>query len=185
VKIPLIVPITWLAVVLPLAAQSSPPTMYAESFRHGETRVVEDSFDLKLTPQDSSYHARIRDLHGDDRYVFTILPRMPLGDTQITSWQAKLTDLRHPIYENILLTSPQPPDDPNGSSKDALWRLEPGSFAAVPIRARRIIKVDGFYLVLQVKAFHFTPADSPYLDSMTVTVQFTNTDPRPPDASQK
>jgi hypothetical protein len=184
VKIRLLFP-TVLLVVLPLPAQSSPPVMYTESFRHGDTRVVEDSFDIKLTPHDPDYRARIKDLHGDDRYVFTILPRMPLGDTQITSWQARLTDLRHPIYDNLLLTSPQPPDDPNGNYKDALWRLEPGSFAAVPIRAMRIIKVDGFYLVLLVKAFHFTPPDSPYLDSMTVAVQFTNTDPRPLGASQK
>ena len=46
------------------------------------------------------------------------------------------------------------------------------------IERRRVIKVDGFYVVLQVKAYHFTPLDSPYLDSMTVAVEFRNTDPR-------
>jgi hypothetical protein len=184
VKISLLFPMILLA-VLPLAAQSSPPAMYAESFRHGETRVVEDSLDVKLSPQDAAYREHIKDSYGNDRYVLTILPRMPEGGTEITSWQARLTDLHHPIYSNILLTSPQPPDDPNGAYKDALWRLEPGSFATVPIGAKRIIKVDGFYLVLQVTAFHFTPPDSPYLDSMTVAVQFTNTDPRPPDAFRK
>lgn len=171
---------------MPLFAQSSPAApVYVESFRRGETHVVEDSLDVKLTPQDSAYRARIKDSYGNDRYVFTILPRMPEGDTEITSWQARLTDLHHPIYSNILLTSPQPSEDPKNAYKDALWRLEPGGFAAVPAGAKRIIKVDGFYVVLQVKAYHFTPPDSPYLDSMTVAVQFTNTDPRSPDASQK
>jgi len=35
---------------------------------------------------------------------------------------------------------------------------------------------------LQVKAYHFNPLDSPYLDSMTVEVQFTNSDPRGGDS---
>jgi hypothetical protein len=55
----------------------------------------------------------------------------------------------------------------------------------VPVTAKRIIKVDSFYVVLQVKAHHFTPPDSPYLDSMTVAVEFTNTDPRTSGGSQK
>jgi hypothetical protein len=59
-----------------------------------------------------------------------------------------------------------------------LWRLDPSKFALVPARATRIIKVDGFYVALRVKDFHFTPPDSPYLDSMSVFVEFTNSDPR-------
>ena len=47
--------------------------------------------------------------------------------------------------------------------------------------AKRIIKVESFYVVLQIKAYHFTPPDSPYLDSMTVGVEFTNTNPRTND----
>jgi len=48
----------------------------------------------------------------------------------------------------------------------------------VPIRARRIFKVDSFYVVFQVKALHFTPVESPYLDSMAVKFAFSNSDPR-------
>jgi hypothetical protein len=55
----------------------------------------------------------------------------------------------------------------------------------VPVTAKRIIKVDSFYVVLQVKAYHFTPPDSPYLDSMRLAVEFTNTDPRVAEGSQK
>ncbi len=116
--------------VVPLSAQSTPAApVYVESFRHGETHVVEDSLDVKLTPQDSTYREHLKDSYGNDRYVFTILPRIPEGDTEITSWQARLTDLRHPIYSNILMTSPQPSEDPKNAYKDTLWRLEPGGFA--------------------------------------------------------
>ncbi len=183
-RIHMLLPIVLFA-AMPLAAQSAPSSLYAESFRNGETRIVEESFEAKLTPQDSAYRERIKDSRGDDRYVFSILPRVPEGDTKITSWQVRLADMHHPIYDNVLLTSPQPSDDPRNAARDALWRLEPGGFAPVPVGAKRIIKVDSFYVVLQVKAFHFTPPDSPYLDSMTVVVRFTNTDPRTPDGAQK
>ncbi len=167
-----------LCAAIHLAAQSTITEMYAESFRKGSTHVVEESFEVKLTPQDRLYRERIKDAHGDDHYVFSILPKTPEGDTQVTAWQVKLADLHHPIYDNILLTSPNPSTDPSSDPKDALWLLWPSTFAQVPVRARRIIKVDGFYLVLQVTAFHLTPPDSPYLDSMNVTVEFKNTDPR-------
>ncbi|MGA8869037.1 MAG: hypothetical protein WB510_18835 [Candidatus Sulfotelmatobacter sp.] len=157
-----------------LGAQSAPQTLYAESFRHGSTRITEESFEAKLDPRNPVYRERIKDTRGVDRYVLSIVPLGPLGDNKITSWQVKLADLRHSIYDNILLASQSPSPDP----KDNLWWLTPRRYAAVSIDARRVIKVDGFYVVLQVKAYHFTPLDSPYLDSMTVQVRFTNSDPR-------
>ena len=38
---------------------------------------------------------------------------------------------------------------PANRAKDALWRLDPSRFAAVPVGARRIIKVESFYVVLK------------------------------------
>ena len=132
------------------------------------------AFEAKLDPRNPVYRERIKDTRGVDRYVLSIVPLGPLGDNNITSWQVKLADLRHSIYDNILLASQVPSPDP----KDNLWWLTPRRYAAVSIDARRVIKVDGFYVVFQVKAYHFTPLDSPYLDSMTVQVRFTNSDPR-------
>jgi hypothetical protein len=155
-------------------AQTSLPTMYAESFRHGTTQITEQSFEAKLDSQNGGYRDRIKDSRGADRFALTIVPQGPEGDTKITSWQVKLADLRHPIYDNVLAANQE-------SSSDAgnrLWWLDPSRFSPVPIRARRVIKVESFYVVLQVTAHHFTPGDSPYLDSMSVEMQFTNTDPR-------
>jgi hypothetical protein len=187
VRMTLQFPILIIAVVcaaMPLAAQSAGAEVYAESFRKGSTHVIEESFEVKLTPQDRLYRERIKDAQGADRFVFSILPKGPEGDTQITSWQLKLVDLHHPIYDNVLMTSPEPSLD-SSDPKDALWMLEPGRFAPVPVDARRIVKVDSFYVVVQVKAHHFTPPDSPYLDSMTVTVEFKNKDPRQAEGSGK
>ena len=96
-----------------------------------------------------------------------------------------MADLLHPVYTNVLLVSPNPSDDPKNEAKNAICRLWPSTFALVPVGARRIMKVDNFYIVLQVKAYHFTPPESPYLDSMTVHVEFTNTDPRQTGDSAK
>ena len=158
----------------PLCAQDPAPVVYAESFRQGPAHIIDQSFEAKLDPQNRDYRERIKDSRGHDRYVLTITPQGPEGDTKITSWQVKLADLRHSIYSNILLSSQEPSSD----AKNNLWRLDPARFAPVPIRSIRIIKVDSFYVVLQVNAYHFTPLDSPYLDSMTMQVKFSNTDPR-------
>ena len=155
-------------------AQDQSEVFYAESFRQGATQVREESFEAKLDSHIGIYRERIKDSRGNDRYALTIIPQGPEGDDKITSWQVKLADLHHTIYDNVLVASQEPSSDP----KNNLWWLDPKKFSAVPINARRIIKVDNFYVALQVKAYHFTPGDSPYLDSMSVEVKFSNTDPR-------
>lgn len=157
-----------------LYAQGTPPTVYAESFRKGTTSVTEDSFAAKLSPANPTYRERIKDSNGNDRYELTITPQIPEGDNKITSWVVRLRDLHHTIFNNLLLAAQQPSTDP----KNNLWWLKPDQFAPVPIRARRIMKVEGFYVTIQVKDLHFTPLDSPYLDSMTADFSLTNNDPR-------
>jgi hypothetical protein len=167
-------------VVLLLAALASPllaqdaPTIYGESYRKGSTQIVEDKFDARLTPENATYRELIKDVAGNDRYEMRITPQGPEGDNKITSWRVRLRDLRHPTYHNILMVDQEPSGDPTNN----LWWLDPNRFGAVPIRTRRIMKVDGFYVTIQVKDLHFTPLDSPYLDSMVVQFSFTNNDPR-------
>lgn len=156
------------------AQTAAPPLLYVESFRHGATRVTEKTFEAQLTPQNPVYREPIKDLRGNDRYVLSLAPLRVEGDIQIVSWEVKLADLQHRTYANVLMASQIPSDDPVNNA----WWLDPGKFARVPARTERIIKVDGFYVVLKVMAYHFTPSESPYLDSMTVQVNITNTDPR-------
>jgi len=148
--------------------------MYAESFRKGATRVKEDSFEVKLDLQNPDFRQRIKDTLGHDRYELTIAPQIPLGDTKVTAWRVKLSDLRYAFYGNVLL----PPPDESSEAENGIPVLNPSRYAPIPVDARRIMKVDGFYVVLQVKAYHFTPIESQYLDSMTLDVKFTNADPR-------
>jgi hypothetical protein len=165
--------LAWSVLTISAFAQSA-PTIYAESFRKGATKITEDSFEAKLSPDNATYRELIKDSRGNDRYELTITPQGPEGDKQITSWRVKLRDLHHAIYSNILLEEQQPSPDP----KNNLWWLNPNRFGGVQIRTKRIMKVDGFYVVFQVKDLHFTPLDSPYLDTLVVQFTFTNTDPR-------
>jgi len=155
-------------------AQSISPTIYAQSFRHRATRVTEEAFEANLTPEDATYRERIKDSQGADCYELTITPEGPEGDNKITAWNVTLKDLHHTSYGNILVAEQRASEDAGNN----LWRLNPNQFGPVPIRAKRIVRVDGFYVTIQVKALHFTPLDSPYLDSMTADFAFTNRDPR-------
>jgi hypothetical protein len=173
-----IVPLLALAVLPSVRGQSASPTIYAESFRKGATRITEESFDVKLTPENATYRERIKDSRGDDRYELTISPQGPEGDTKITSWRVALRDLHHTAFSNVLA---MPQDLSQDSTQDPgrnLCSLNPNASGPVPIRAKRIFKVDAFYVVFQVKALHFTPLESPYLDSMAVKFAFSNSDPR-------
>lgn len=152
------------------------PTISAESFRKGPTRISEDKFEIKLSSQNPIYKQRLRDATGAERYELTINPVIGTGQTNanITSWQVLVRDLRHPVYGNVLQFDQELSEDPKAN----LFWLNPAHSAPVPIHARRIIKVESYYLAFQVKDFHYSPADSPYLDAMTLEMQLSNKDPK-------
>lgn len=162
-----------LLLAVPASAQTE-PTIFSESFRQGATQITEDKFEARLSPGNPTYRERIKDTRGNDRYELTITPNGPEGDSKITSWRVRLRDLRHTIYNNILLAE----QDPSPAASNNLWWLNPNPFGSVPLRAVRIMKVDGFYVSFHVKDVHFTPLDSPYLDTMIVQFSFSNSDPR-------
>jgi hypothetical protein len=173
-KNPLFSAFFFLVLTSALRSQDAPPTVYAESFRHDATRITEESFEMKLGSENPTYRELIKDARGHDRFVFTVTPQVLEGRNEIVAWQARLVDLQHAMYDNILMTS----QEPSSEAQNNLWRLDPRLYTAVPVAARRVTKVDGFYVTMQITAHHFTPLDSPYLDSMMVHVDFKHSDPR-------
>jgi hypothetical protein len=177
----------------PLFAQYTPAPIFAESFHQGPTRIIEDQFEVKLTPQDPIFRKRIKDSHGVECYALSITPLGPEHGSDITSWQVKLADLNHRSLDDVLLTTATPTFDPGNNPsndpgidpRDVLGYLNPSNSARVLLSTKRIIKVESFYLVLLVKAHRFNPPDSPYLESMTVSVDLTNTDPRTAEDTRK
>jgi hypothetical protein len=154
-------------------AQSAASFVYVESFRKGLTRVMEQSLQVELDPQNPTCEIRVKDQSGRNRYTFVCAPqRVGEGDARIIGWQVRLVDLQHKLYNNVLLSTPDVTQD-----HTQIGWLDPGKFAKIPLTKERVVKVDAFYCVVQVKDGHFTKQEQPYLDHMTVDVHFTNTMP--------
>jgi hypothetical protein len=159
--------------VVPTLAQTPPSFVYVESFRKGPTRVTEQTLQVDLDAHKPTCQIRVQDQGGRDRYSFVCAPqRVGAGDDRIIGWQVRLVDLHHKLYNNVLLSSPDVTQD-----KTQVGWLDPGKFAKIPLTTERVVKIDNFYCVVQVKDYHFVTQEQPYLDHMTVDVRFTNTMP--------
>jgi hypothetical protein len=159
-----------------LCAQTAPATVYVESFRKGPTHIAETSFELTLDNKNPSYEARIKDAAGEQRYQLSLVPmRVGPGDDRILSWQVSLVDLKRRSYGNLLLASRDP--YLNQGVKSAISRLDPNVYAVVPILAKRVVKVEDFYCVIQVSKYHLLTPERWYLDNMSLKVSLTNSNP--------
>lgn len=162
-----------LMLAVSLFAQTKASFVYVESFRRGAAKVTESSNEMRLDLSNPFCQIHVKDQSARERYLFVCEPqRVGQGDDRITSWQVRLEDSHHKIYPNVLMATPDVTQD-----KAQIGWLDPGKFARIPLTTERVIKVDRFYCVVQVKAYHFITQEQPYLDRMTVEVRFTNTLP--------
>ena len=162
-----------LTVACAALAQSEATFVYVESFRKGTSHVTESSSEVVLTPQSPTCRIRVKDQSGKDRYELGCFPQFASEtDQRIISWQIRLADLHYKIYTNMLASAVDPTQD----QTQVGW-LDPGRSAKIPITRERVVKVDGFYCVMQVKDHHFVNPDEPYLNRMTLAVSFTNSMP--------
>jgi hypothetical protein len=154
-------------------AQSEATFVYVESFRKGSSRVTESSSEVVPTLQSPTCRIRVKDQSRKDRYEPGCSPQFASEtDQRVVSWQLRLADLHYRIYTNALASAVDPTQDP----AQVGW-LDPGKFAKIPITRERVVKVDGFYFVLQVEDYYFVNPDEPYLNRMTLAVGFTNSMP--------
>jgi hypothetical protein len=166
----------WIFVLLFFVARMSvaedSKTLYSESFKKGATRITEQTFEVSLTPDHAKPEFKIPDAVGTPRYTLRFVPDIPAGDTRIVGWFVRLADMHHKIYDNVLATSPD-------FSQDAqqLWWVDAKPYAKTTLQTRRVIKVEQFYCVIEVKDIKRLVPERPYMNQMDVTVQFTNTKP--------
>lgn len=161
---------------LQAVAQTAVKPAYAESFRKGPTKIKETILQVNLDTHTPSYRIPVKDASGKDHFVFSLIPvRVGEEDSRILAWQASLEDVHTRVYGNLLL----PSRDPylNESEAGKVSRLDPNPYAVVRAEAKRVIKVESFYCVLQVTAYHRITPERLHLESMTVDIQFTNSNP--------
>ena len=153
-------------------AADSDKVIYSDSFKKGATRITEQTLEVALTPEHPGQEFKVLDSSGKPRYTLRFVPDMPSGDTKIVGWFVRLTDGHHKIYDSIL---PQSPDLSQDTQQ--LWWLDAKPYAKTLLQARRVIKVEQFYCVIQVKDVKRLVPAQHYLNLMNVVVQFTNTKP--------
>ncbi len=163
-----------LAFVVSAPAQRAAPVLYSESFRQGTVHIEEDEFGVGLNSRGWGLVERITDSHGRDRYELIIQAQLADAGDQVAFWSLVLVDLRHPKVGNLFMSEPEPSVDPTQN----LWRLYLGRASPVPTDAKRIIKVDGFYVKIEVRDVHFQTSDAPYPDRADINLTITNSDPR-------
>jgi len=162
----------WLLIGV-LWSQTPPSFAYIESFRKGTTHVEEQTFQIELDPKNPTCAIRVKDASGKDRYLFACVPEtVGQGDNRILAWHVRLEDLKHRIYPNVLMPTPDPTQD-----KTQIGWLDPGKFAKIQLDIERVVRVDQFYCAFRVRDAHFAVQEQPYLDHMVVEVRFTNTMP--------
>jgi len=170
--------ILWLGLLVTgLVWAQAPKTVYVESFRKGPTRISENTAVVVLDARTPSYEARIKDADGSERYQLSLLPqRVGEGDNRILSWRVQLTDLRRRYLGNLLVAT-RPPGLLSDRPEDRAWWLDANPYAVVPLLAKRVFKVEGFYCVVQVKEQKLLVPERFLPDSIKVEVQFTDKNP--------
>jgi len=153
-------------------AADSDKVIYSDSFKKGTTRITEQTLEVALTPEHARQEVKVLDSSGKPRYTLRFVPDIPTGDTKIVGWFVRLTDAHHKIYDSILPKSPDLSQD-----TQQLWWLDAKPYAKTLLQARRVIKVEQFYCVIQVKDVKRLVPAQHYLNLMNVVVQFTNTKP--------
>jgi len=166
-----------LCLVLSLAgavgAQDPLKPVYIESFRKGTLRVRETAYDVTLNATNPRSKTRVLDANGRERYLLTFEPQFGgPNDPRFVSWHAALSDVRHQMYKNVLMPTPDPLED-----KLQVWYLNPSPYALAGFWAIRVIKVENFYCSLQVTNHSFVGTGDPRLASITVSVRFLNSNP--------
>jgi hypothetical protein len=160
----------------PLWPQVTPAPVYVESFRKRPVKIEEKTFQVNLDATNPNYQGQLKDSEGNDRYKLSLTPmKVGSGDDRILSWRVTLVDTKHPVFGDLLLPARNP--DLNEGREGHVARLDANPYALIPLTAKRVIKVDEFYCVLQVQKYHLLVPERSYVDSISVEVKFTNKNP--------
>lgn len=162
--------------------QSTPYVFYVESWKRGTGRVQEQKLCVRLSAARPEYETSIRDASGEVRYRLSVWPgRASESNSDIIEWSVELIEIAQGNDVNLLTPSNDPQQD-YFNAQDRIWWLypvgNPQSIAAetdvVPFLARRVVKVENFYCIIQVKDYRFRQGEIGVFDSITIEVEFTN-----------
>jgi hypothetical protein len=168
---------------------ANPPDIYVEGWKTGN-KTSEQSFSFALDSSQKKRTANVTDSR-QVRYQL-VLNKFPAGkqDYQLEYWVVELRPVilkrngKEKLGDNLLAAEGPGPGGDNFPREDLVGILYPReapknilekmNLYFYPISARRVIKVENFYVIIRVDAFKLSETNPKQLDSMHVTVQFTN-----------
>ncbi len=168
-----------LATFLPASLQD--PNVFAiESWKRGTRQIQEQTFGIRLDTARPEFEKVINDVSGKPKYKLVLWPgRVSEDDSDIVEWIVELTDITRKDERDLLKPSNDPEQD-YFSAKDRVGWLYPMRNArstdasdVVPIFTKRQVRIEGFYLLFEVKDFRFK-SDTKGLSSIAVEFQFIN-----------
>lgn len=170
-----------------------PKTVYVRSWKRGIEQIKEQSFSVALIPQHMEYEAEVFGASGEPKYKL-LVRHNPLGQFPYEYWGVELREIlphkkrsKKILGDNLLTEEgPGPGGDnfPRGDYVGYLYPIEEADnlFSTVathklwfyPIGSKRVIKVESFYLMIEVGSYKFSEKESGKLDSLNITLSFRN-----------
>lgn len=174
--------------------------IYVESWKEGNKKISNQQIDLFLTPNNSEYQSIITSVKGKQYKLSVIF--IPASELAISesgkstdSWKVELREIdltkdkSESIGDNLLeevgirggrnnfprredLIGYLYPKDKTRIYANGVPFID-GKFY-YPIKAKRIIKVEGFYVTILVKDFKLNSLDNHKVDSMEISIELKN-----------
>jgi len=162
-------------------SQAAKQTLYyAESWQKGTRQIQERRLSIRLSRELPLYEETINDASGRPRYKLKIEPRFESEQDSIPKdWSVRLIgpddtysllqpdhdEGKHVFNKEDYLDFLYPVEEPD-------WRKT--GFHGVPLSAKRVIKVEGFYCIIQVKAYHLSQSKARAFEWLEVDIDLTN-----------
>lgn len=160
---------------------SSQAVYYGESWKKGSRTVQEQKVEIELDTKHRTYETRIKDASGKERYTLKVEPALTDShDSSIGAWDVSLTSPSDTFSLLAVHNQSHQHDFTQADFLDCLYPVEnpdwrKTGFFGVPLSAKRVIKVEGFYCIIQVKSYHLSSTNRRAIDALSLEIQFTNT----------
>jgi hypothetical protein len=151
---------------------------YIESWKKGKTQIQEKKLLLKLNKNKPDYETVLPDSKGRIRYQLSVWAGRGKDNSNIIEWWVELFDVADKSRVNLLKPSNDPQQDFFTAKDQPSW-LYPTSdkeikLGIIPFQDKRVIKIENFYCIIQVKNYQFHQKNHGALKSITVEIQFVN-----------
>jgi hypothetical protein len=164
---------------------------YVESWKKGEVIIREEKVTVELNKDNLDYKRTIYNSANKPRYILWIRPAQLSKELRYLyeSWWVDLCEFRKPNRKpkyakdcKLLVVEGRGTGGDNFPKEDEIGWLYPlekpelfkDGVMAYPILAKRVVKVDGFYCVIQVKDYKMSKTNPKAVDSLKVEIELTN-----------